>query len=277
MKYRSNISKPVRLTSMSRYSSYSNISHYNGSVLLDYPFVRFSDAQVGGFLSLDPLAGERPDFSPYNYVSCNPISRVDPTGMIDDTYSVDGEGNITKIDDKKYYDDNGNEVDLLVRGRNVRYDRSGNVKNEHIYLKAGYLREGTKEKAFQVGGHTYKYSHLSFGADESESTRAFEFLAENTEVEWSLVQTKLFSKTNNELFTSHIWNEELAAPSLLMADPDKLKSLISDIHSHPPTHKMSDESRLRPSDEDKNFAKRVRQTNPGAIMKIYFNGQYMQY
>lgn len=32
------------------------------------------------FLSLDPLAGDFPSLSPYNYVACNPIKLVDPDG-----------------------------------------------------------------------------------------------------------------------------------------------------------------------------------------------------
>jgi len=53
---------------------------------LDYRGARFSDPEIGGFLSVDPLAGERPGHSPYNYCSGNPIMRTDPTGMIDDWY-----------------------------------------------------------------------------------------------------------------------------------------------------------------------------------------------
>ena len=58
----------------------------DSATMIDYRNARFSDAEVGGFLSVDPLAGERPGHSPYNYCSGNPIMRTDPTGMIDDWY-----------------------------------------------------------------------------------------------------------------------------------------------------------------------------------------------
>ncbi len=48
---------------------------------LDYRGARFYDADVGRFLSLDPLAADYPSWSDYNYVLGNPVSLVDPDGM----------------------------------------------------------------------------------------------------------------------------------------------------------------------------------------------------
>lgn len=93
-------SAKLTLTSMTDYSPYGNaiqrksfmnlstrfmttFHERDSATMMDYRNARFSDAQVGGFLSVDPLAEERPGFSPYNYCSGNPINRVDPTGMLD--------------------------------------------------------------------------------------------------------------------------------------------------------------------------------------------------
>lgn len=93
----------LTLTSMTDYSPYGNVlqrksfmkmatrfmttfHERDSATMIDYRNARFSDAEVGGFLSVDPLAGERPGHSPYNYCSGNPIMRTDPTGMIDDWY-----------------------------------------------------------------------------------------------------------------------------------------------------------------------------------------------
>ena len=61
---------------------------------LYYFGARYYDGDLGRWLSVDPLAHLNPGQSPYNYVTNNPLSRVDPDGM-----------------DDIYYDANGNEID----------------------------------------------------------------------------------------------------------------------------------------------------------------------
>src|SRR5690625_818475 len=66
---------------------------------------RIYDSRVSRFLSVDPLADIQPDKTPYHFVSNNPISRIDPTGMLDgDYYDKDNKylGN-DGIDDNKVY------------------------------------------------------------------------------------------------------------------------------------------------------------------------------
>jgi RHS repeat-associated protein len=57
---------------------------------------------LGKFLSNDPLASERVSLTPCNFCSNNPISRVDPTGALDDDYIAKQDGTIEfkKTDDK---------------------------------------------------------------------------------------------------------------------------------------------------------------------------------
>jgi len=50
------------------------------------------------FLSIDPLAGDFPSLSPYNYVACNPIKLVDPDGKEpDDHIKVNSTGKVTEV------------------------------------------------------------------------------------------------------------------------------------------------------------------------------------
>ncbi len=46
----------------------------------DYFGARYYDAVIGRFLTVDPLAEEHPDFTPYHYVLNNPLILIDPDG-----------------------------------------------------------------------------------------------------------------------------------------------------------------------------------------------------
>jgi len=57
---------------------------------------RYYNSDISVWLSVDPLADERPNLSPYNYSSWNPVMRTDPTGMLDDWVgTTDSKGNTT--------------------------------------------------------------------------------------------------------------------------------------------------------------------------------------
>jgi RHS repeat-associated protein len=51
---------------------------------------RIYDGRIGRWFSVDPMAQERVSLSPYNFCSNNPISRVDPTGALDEWVEHDG-------------------------------------------------------------------------------------------------------------------------------------------------------------------------------------------
>jgi RHS repeat-associated protein len=99
-------------TSSTQFGSKEQRYKYNGKELFkdfklemeDYG-VRMYSPQIGRFQTIDPMAVKRNRLSPYNYVSNNPILRIDPTGMLDGDY-YDKSGNkigTDGIDDKKKY------------------------------------------------------------------------------------------------------------------------------------------------------------------------------
>lgn len=56
---------------------------------------------LSNWLSVDPLAIERPGLSPYNYCSWNPVGKTDPYGMIDDWVEhTDQQGNKSVVWDQ---------------------------------------------------------------------------------------------------------------------------------------------------------------------------------
>jgi hypothetical protein len=69
---------------------------------------------------------------------------------VEDTYGVDKNGKITKIDDQKYFDKDGNEVDKLIAdGNNIKYKKNGDMKNSSIMVKDGVLDSGTKTREYK--------------------------------------------------------------------------------------------------------------------------------
>lgn len=65
------------------------------------------DPALGRWMNVDPLADIQPDKTPYHFVSNNPITRVDPTGMLDHEYDKDG---------NKISDLGGDKIDFHHQG-----------------------------------------------------------------------------------------------------------------------------------------------------------------
>ena len=90
----------------------------------DYRNARFNDAEIGRFLSVDPLASEMPEWSPYNFVFSNTIRFVDPRGLAPE-WKEDGEGNLIA-------DENDN-LQTLAEYLNISsteaYEIFGNLEN----------------------------------------------------------------------------------------------------------------------------------------------------
>jgi RHS repeat-associated protein len=241
--------------------------------LYDYG-ARWYDPVLGRWGQVDPLAAKYVTWSPYNYVLGNPMRLVDPDGRsVEATYKVDREGVITKVDDKQHYDDQGNEVDLLVAGDQVDYDKNGEVKQPHVEVQKGALR-GVKNitaSASDGSGQT-SGTLIGFGPNEESAREVFEFLANNTDVEWAIFKDEPRpGAERTQLTTSHEQAEESLGASL--ATDTRLKLFYHD-HSHPTRGIMNDDSRLFPSDADKAFASSIRADNPKVSFRIYFSGAY---
>jgi RHS repeat-associated protein len=109
------------------------------------------DAALGRWMNLDPLAEVQPNKTPYHYCSNNPITRIDPTGMLDgDYYDRDGVylGN-DGIDDNKVY-----QLKDTYRAKfeNTDVNWGGTLSEKHsteLQTKSNDL--GTVQDAFVTG------------------------------------------------------------------------------------------------------------------------------
>jgi len=73
-----------------------NAKELDSETGLYYYGARYYTPELSIWLSVDPLSDERPSLSPYNYCQWNPVMRVDPTGMLDDNYTIHYDGTIYK-------------------------------------------------------------------------------------------------------------------------------------------------------------------------------------
>jgi len=171
MKYRNNISKPAGLTSMADYWLYSNIlqrysfqgrrtrfmttyhslsriiGKRDSTTLLDYRGARFSDPHVGGFISIDPMAGMRPGLSPYNYCSGNPILRVDPTGMLDRDFPPANSKELSWQDEDGFFTRNSADEDWTYYDTEYKYKglyarSEGGIAARSLYMSGTSASSG---------------------------------------------------------------------------------------------------------------------------------------
>lgn len=118
--------------------------------------------------------------------------------MLEDTYGIDDNGNIRHIDDQKYYDEQGNEVDRLYKmDSKYAVDRNGdyvesNVRDDGSSIVSD-LAHSVKTKRYgtsEIGGPTFtanKYIAYADGSEKNEVNKIYDFAAQNSNVEWGLI------------------------------------------------------------------------------------------
>lgn len=205
---------------------------------------------ISRWLSPDPLTSEFPSWSPYNFVENNPIRLIDPTGLAPNDYTVDDKGNVELT---KKTDDN---FDVLYNE-----DKSKSIK-----VDKGVLSSSRTNTVMGSNDKEYTFDQYDVTGDD-KAKGLFEFVANNTNVEWSLtgVGAKSGAKGKSILTTSHIKDSEIGSGYLLGYG----YTIRSSVHSHP-YHPY-------PSLADKNFAKLLNLKFPKATLDIYHKGEYFQF
>lgn len=195
----------------------------------------------GRWISPDPLSEEFPDWTPYRYGFNNPITFTDPTGMLEDIYEVDNQGNLTWKAES--------ETDVIYASKN--FDSKGNLNTENDggveVGEKGYIAKNLQEinlsspiKSEGKEESSNKLSTLSFFNNESKALEVAEYMYKNTNVEFSN------SSYNSEkggvfsvLSTLHMNSSTLVDPKSFMKNFSfkgnyfMSSSLFANDHNHP--------------------------------------------
>jgi RHS repeat-associated protein len=171
------------------------------------------------FISRDPLFEKKPWINPYAYARNNPLILIDPTG--EDEYEFDKKGNlVNRIANE--------EADIVrIVGRNGKEK----VSKSYEY--------GTIECAGYENITTNDYGKLNITRlevkDNTQRENMFEFLAENTNVEWGTFNgTDKNGIDRNIISTNH--SKQFESSALSIIDNEFLfngGNVSEYTHSHP--------------------------------------------
>ena len=232
----------------------------NGLDWYDYG-ARHMDGALGRFTTMDPLCEKYYSISPYAYCANNPMRFIDPDGR--DEWEINSQGQIvnrieTKKHDAFYIVDDDNK---RIEGKSVSFKYGTVLKNF-----MSHDRDKHEYDVYEIRG-------------DARGTELYEFLSDNTTVEWSLSQFGIKgNKGLNFLITSHEKDEEGGITDLISKQLRYGYYLRNTSHSHP--GKLRYPSGLEYRDKDIGFAKYVEGffgKNITTSIYIPLSGQYIPF
>jgi hypothetical protein len=159
------------------------------------------------------MSDKYPYQSPYVYCGNNPLKIIDPNG--EDEWELNEVGNLKWVAENK----DKNIVTAIKTGESSEYS-VGTIKE----MRKGFgeiMNNGIKE--------TVDYDYIDIKNDEA-GTKFFEFAAQNTNVEWSHIQ----SDNNDNRIATTCEEATDVSSSIIVADfINKGINVRKDVHSHP--------------------------------------------
>ena len=225
---------------------------------LDYFGAWYYDAEIGRFLSVDPLV--KPHESPYASFANNPLRFIDPNGM--DTVEVQqGSGEMVS-----HTEADGEDVFFIV-------DEDGNrIEDQSITFEEGTLvsvkqpTEDTEKGPVQMTLYRLK--------GDKNGQKLFEFFSDpkNTKVEWSHAKIGTQSSGSNIVGTNN-WATGTAVGHYLRVKNYTLREVV---HNHPGGSWPSGFPGGKRGDIPN--AVLYQKSNPNVVLKVYIHpGEYVPY
>ena len=161
------------------------------------------------FITIDPLAEENYDISPYAYCANNPINYIDPTGL--SHYSINPEGQIAMILETQ------DDFDQLFV-----VDSKGNINTDIDALR---VNDRSILQGLSTARNDYNGNYAI--SNSPEVGAVFVFAANNSNVEWGL---SAFEGDNFVLSTSH--KAGAVSPATAINGFNE-NNMMFKVHSHP--------------------------------------------
>lgn len=235
-------------------SAHDNRYRYNGKEDMtgfEFPYydygARVYDPNTGIWPSVDPLAEKYYQLSPYTFCANNPLKYIDFDGK--DIYSVNRKGALTFEKSTK------DKFDILVT---TGTDISSINDQNSVRIDQGVMQTLDLNLEYYIGPKLGISAWLSMEFKTEENLKeVFEFLSQNTDIEWSKTETvENNGKDGHILTTSYEKSHEGGINKRIKkTKPRKIKS-----HSH--NHPSGNSA---PSPADKEAAKK----NPNTSFSIY--------
>jgi len=165
------------------------------------------------FTTADPLYGKYPDLSPWSHCAANPVNAIDQNGM--DMFLLDPNGQL-------HFTSSILEGDLIVSS-------TGSL----VYLPENTISSGIKGSILAITEYgenqqteIVDYTYFEFA---SNSDAAYEFFADNTNVEWCQMK---FTDGKSIVGTSNNYYYVAAGNGYLKNNPTKVWSITEFNHTH---------------------------------------------
>lgn len=195
---------------------------------------------------------------------------------IGNDYKVNEDGKITLV--KRTKDNFDRLIAVSTKKEKILYTPKGNPVQDYLEVEKGFLKEGKAMHAHYKGKHL-KGLRIEFGDNFEQAQAVFDFLADHSYVEWSLLSFGTESASRTNLYTTYQRDLEFfgALKTHRLVHAPNIIS-IKHYHNHPRYDIETEGKYAFPSDQDLDFRNYVLKYSMQVTeFKIRTDGIYIDY